>query len=489
MRPIVRRCLLSLSVLAVLASGCSDSESSSPPADIPPVVADNAFVVSASQSDAVAVETDQLVFPAAGNEDLLDRKAGDVIVGRRSTTADSKNPYGFLRKVKTIAKAGDTIVVTTEAASLSEAIVQGKTATVVTQNVSPQGMGGLLGGEVSLSGKVLDSPTFGVKAKVSQGHLKFTPKFDIGMQFGFMSVKEFHAIATGTLDVALALEVSSSMAVSEKFVDLTVFEAPPYVLPPQFIGPIPIEETVRFSVKLTCDLTDKAQFSIEAGASATSTTSIGARYQNKDWSKVATQSFSWQPIGPNLEGKVSGRVRCILKPELALMFYDVAGPFINVGPYVSAGVEVPPCKWDIKAGIEGNFGGKVAILDKTLASASLKLFDQSWELASGSCDAADAGAEGGCSLSVPAPSGWTCEAAKYGDCKCDCGCGVEDYDCQGVTGACSGCTHDVCTSGEPLKPSCNECTAKVCANDSYCCNTQWSGSCVMGAQDLCGLCK
>jgi hypothetical protein len=53
------------------------------------------------------------------------------------------------------------------------------------------------------------------------------------------------------------------------------------------------------------------------------------------------------------------------------------------------------------------------------------------------------------------------------------------------TSSCS-CTHDLCTTGNPLDSGCSDCTARVCASDSHCCNTAWDSTCVEEAQFFCG---
>jgi hypothetical protein len=91
----------------------------------------------------------------------------------------------------------------------------------------------------------------------------------------------------------------------------------------------------------------------------------------------------------------------------------------------------------------------------------------------------DAGGAG-----VSPPDTWSCDASKFGDCMCDCGCGAPDIDC--ADGTCSGCGHDECTAGDPLGASCTDCTTKVCAADPYCCDQYWGVSCFDDVQNLCG---
>lgn len=47
------------------------------------------------------------------------------------------------------------------------------------------------------------------------------------------------------------------------------------------------------------------------------------------------------------------------------------------------------------------------------------------------------------------------------------------------------CNHDICTRGERLGVQCNECTAKVCEKDSYCCTTAWDAECIRKTESLC----
>src|SRR5436190_2114658 len=70
-------------------------------------------------SDAT-VEADRLIFAAAGNgnDELLALQAGDLLVSQRGD--------GYLRKVVAVTRAGASIVVTTTAAALEEAIVDGE---------------------------------------------------------------------------------------------------------------------------------------------------------------------------------------------------------------------------------------------------------------------------------------------------------------------------------------------------------------------------
>lgn len=73
-------------------------------------------------SDQVVVAPDQLSFPKAGNEALLALKPGAPLVGNRSAT-NGQNPFGFLRKVKSVKEVAGQIVVETEPARLQDVMM------------------------------------------------------------------------------------------------------------------------------------------------------------------------------------------------------------------------------------------------------------------------------------------------------------------------------------------------------------------------------
>ena len=49
------------------------------------------------------------------------------------------------------------------------------------------------------------------------------------------------------------------------------------------------------------------------------------------------------------------------------------------------------------------------------------------------------------------------------------------------------CTHDICTEGVALSPSCDPCVATICALDPFCCDTAWDGKCTAAVVTACGL--
>jgi hypothetical protein len=98
------------------------------------------------------------------------------------------------------------------------------------------------------------------------------------------------------------------------------------------------------------------------------------------------------------------------------------------------------------------------------------------------------GAQLGGGSCTPSCSGKTC-----GDDGCGGSCGscASGQSCSGgvcVTGGGGGgtCSHPICSTGGKLTSTCDTCATKVCASDSYCCNTAWDSICVGEVGSICG---
>ena len=73
------------------------------------------------------------------------------------------------------------------------------------------------------------------------------------------------------------------------------------------------------------------------------------------------------------------------------------------------------------------------------------------------------------------------------DCPPTCGDGQCNGNETGQTCAqdCS-CAHNICQTGDPLAADCDPCVTMVCAQDPFCCDNSWDGTCVSEADSICG---
>lgn len=49
------------------------------------------------------------------------------------------------------------------------------------------------------------------------------------------------------------------------------------------------------------------------------------------------------------------------------------------------------------------------------------------------------------------------------------------------------CAHDRCASGAPLDPACDPCVAAICADDPFCCESEWDAQCTSEVESACSI--
>lgn len=265
-----------LALTGALAA-CKDAGDDAPPSSskLPPknttsfsnvAVNPKATWTTAKQRDSVQIEENRLIFPASGNDALLKKKAGDILVSDRS--AKGNNPDGFMRKVVSVTKAGGSIEMTTEPAYLNEVLIgqfevvadsadlRAMTAEELGASAAGYDLPGLAPqAEVSASfdlGKdvkdlklfdfkvgAMDIPvsdgqvgvSIGGSVKVNEASFHFKPSIRVGGEIdvpgGFWDkfnpvnyVQEFHVIAKGQVDSKMVIGGSGAIsveAVPEKY--------------------------------------------------------------------------------------------------------------------------------------------------------------------------------------------------------------------------------------------------------------------------------
>lgn len=381
--------------------------------------------------------------------------------------------------------------------------------------------------------------------KVNKGSLTFTPRWDVGAQIGRISLdprqllKEAHAIGTGSLDAQLEVQATLALTGNPTGADLaaliaqgltgspnTVLADADMTLASINLGALNAPASAHFRAELTCAVDWGGTVDVVVGANANATLSAGFRYANQQFTPVFEKSGSFAPVGPNYTLGGAVHVLCEVVPRFDLKLFGVATGALWARPYLSLGAEAE-CNTSTGPRLTGKYAGyafagvgAAASLDVDLFglysySKECTLFDLNrgknvsgtFPLpggASATCtsvpiparpepsalpgelcfaSAQSTGAQAACLPNgSPIPSGWTCDAAKYGDCTCDCNCGAADRDC--AAGACGTCTHDVCTTGAPLGNMCTDdgqggaCIQAICNADPYCCTTSWGASCV-----------
>ncbi len=434
-----------LTTLSVASMGCSSNDSASSSGD-DVVISENALVASSSFERTVAVASNHLEAPIRGNEAFLDQLApGKVLVGSRSDLPGSKNPDGFLVRVVSVTRSGAMATITTEPAGLNEVIEQGSFGVTSTAVAFTGGSGGVstqAGGSVGKTVDVVFPPqdlyTFDesvagaqgnaqVSGKVSlkEGHFKFAPQLsyqaDIKKAFGFIPTGvKFEANATGELDASAMITADIAAAANanlqanyEKIIGgkpVSIFVSAPAPLPSVKVGPVNVTSSAQLRIDATCTVKDTGgEAHAAAGVTVLGKASAGVKYDGA-WTHTAEKTLTATPT-LTYEAKGKAEINCKLEGVVAIKLFGAATAEITIGSSVvfegqamAMSGQQASASCFLKAGVEGNFNGKLEVLGFKVASKQFQLFD--YEFAPAGCSTPssttptpDAGA------ATPAPQG------------------------------------------------------------------------------------
>lgn len=302
--------------------------------------------------------------------------AGDVIL--------SNGPEPFLRKVISSNRSGGQLAVLTQPAALTDAILQGhvqshrdplsepvpqrpgQTALIIPVDKLALDFAGT---------KVID--TTGIKVNLNRGTVSFRPSLDVDLQIEDGTLTRFHAILSGDLEASMGVTITADRSFNRSF-STTIWQSPPYTVT-QLVGVVPVVEVVTVSLVLSGDVHAGASGTIDLGAaSAKASLDAGAKYDNGEWSAIATPSIDFDARGPSLAASASAGASLRLTTRIDVKFYDVVGPHLIVGAYARtnlSGSVANGVDWTGRVGMDGSFGGDLSVLGKNLASYNQLLFD------------------------------------------------------------------------------------------------------------------
>jgi hypothetical protein len=412
--------LLGLAVLTAAAPGCSSSDdtSSSDSAkkkDIyaekrPPVLVNEAVNADQAFADDAVVADDSITIPTAGHEAMIAKiKEGTVLAGNRTSKplADDAqdlgpNPYGFLRKVKSISVVGPNTVLKTEKASLDEWLQDGdidwsstKSLLDGTVQIAPPDADGKTVTTKSLhiltedsketntsgSGSAAINATLGsggVGVKVSNAQFTMGAKYEGYMKVRYKELRFLPDPPTGvayksllTLDPEVSADiefkVTGSATLAETEWNTRAFAVP---LP----GPVPT--TLRLEPTIKCSLAAGGEISVVINAKIGAHAATGfqgdagfTHFDLDDISQPATPTggFTFKSVN----GKVAVTGKCEIQAKPILLAFDAIGLQGKIGPYVSiagnacggasAGGANGGFTLTEEHGISGEFGGRIQV--------------------------------------------------------------------------------------------------------------------------------
>lgn len=328
---------------------------------------------------------------------------GNVIVGAQGD--------GFLRRVTTAQSAGGILTVQSTEASLTDVVRHGSFQAQVDMTSAlttwipgripaegevlwgpvelvdaPAGVA-LSAAGISLSGLdfcgMVNCPGSVKNFKLVSGVVGFDPRIDLGAKIEEFELTEFHTIATGelALDFAVLLEAEQSTSFEAKST-LALVRRYFYAQ----IGWLPVVGYVQFEVEAAFKAGATIKGRIQGGFENKHTMSIGARYEAASgWEGVFESERSFNAHQPSLSdstllGQIELEARVSVTPELRLIFYGAAGPFINVEPYGKANLSfgTHACALKSVAGIDSKVGFTITVLDPKVGTFSQTFSPFTW---------------------------------------------------------------------------------------------------------------
>jgi hypothetical protein len=437
----------------------------------------------------------------------------------------------------TLQEAVDTLVVHTKL-TMPDLTMEGPAPASVGHGLDlhPMGKGGTTVKLLDYSGKNLfevkdtakgadgmDVPYI-VYAGIDTGTLGFTPTYDFDADIGFLKLKSFKVNATGKLEAKLVLAAGvkfdpsvtaerqaalAGKALTKSF--STTLADYDVNLGSIGLGGIKLPASAHYTTTLNCDFSFTAPVEAKVGGTASASITVGLAYADGKLTPSFDKSATLAPTAPEYTKEGMMRAYCTVSPKFSLKFFGVATADLTANAYAGMGAS-QTCggkdasgtkalvHGDAEAGVSAKVLAKVDLFGLYKWKKECTLFDLDGKVQYDTTYPYPGGAAATCTVAGPFPlpppvpanpagcfgesdTGPTTPGGGVPDPSGILDGGGADSSTPLIPGT---CTHDVCTAGEKLGQACDDCTMKVCAADSYCCDTFWGLSCFDSVQKYCG---
>jgi len=371
-RILVHALLVSAIVLSVCLASCNGSNGSTTIPESTKVLDETTL----NYLSGASVNSSTLVFENTTDQ-LSSLSVGDVIVSGVSEAT----PYGLLRKVTNIVADGNQMTVETVAATLEDAI---QDCTIDTNwRLQSDGNFAPLGSNEAINalGESVEALATGFYLQLddvvlydNDGNLdtrgdqitadlsvNLNIDVDIGWTISWFRMTEAHF--QSTISVTSEVETSCTVAVLEIHPKLEVYRQ--YLAPfTVMVGPVPVVILPMLSINIGLD--GEVSAGITAGVTANAELTAGVQYADENWSPIASfsTSFDWQE--PSLTAGC--KVKVFAGPQLSLLLYGEAGPYIEVRGYLELDADIFRTPWwELYGGLEADVGFKVEAMGHEIA--------------------------------------------------------------------------------------------------------------------------
>lgn len=282
---------------------------------------------------------------------------------------------GVLRRVTSVDPRDGLLVLGTEAATLTDALVDAQVA-VQMQGGKADGVSGLtFDGAARGVGNGLVFGRGGVDVNVTEASFGFDPAFDLDLDISRGSLESFSAVAHGDLDARVAMDVTVEAVAAGAQYSIDIWKRD-YVFV-QWVGGIPVVETVALKVsagvRIESDIEETINVSL--GGAAYGSVAAGAEFADGAWDLVGENTIAFSALPTTVTGEGSMAIRAFIEATVVLKFYGVVGPGIGIAPYV--GLDRTNGVVSRRVGVVGEWRGVVSLplIDDAWIGVQGRLFD------------------------------------------------------------------------------------------------------------------
>lgn len=325
-----------------------------------------------TDAEIVSITDDEVVL--SFSDSFLCINPGDVIV----SGGIHCGTYGFLRTVTEQRVLGNTMILSTRNASLTDAIRNCEVETIlhfspgrdaVTVTEVMEGVSGKYM-NIDLSEVTLFSGDVGgsyLTVEITSGTIVFDPEIDLGFEIRNSQINEFHAIASGDafLDCDFLASLTGSVELSR---DTTLYSYSQVFV--QWVGWVPVVEVATLSFVAGFDLNSTTGSNITTGFDLNTFVTAGAEYENNTWSSVWETGVALNAHPTEWCGCSNIELQGYVMPVVSVAFYGIVGPYIEIVPYLTFEGQAEgkfEYFWQTIGGIEAVLGFDVSILGYSIA--------------------------------------------------------------------------------------------------------------------------
>lgn len=280
---------------------------------------------------------------------------------------------GYLRRIRTMQRVGNTLVLDTEQAFLDEVILAGRIEETFTPTLRQFPGASPASGGFNLSGISLyrDLESEESEVVIDSGFFRFDPLIDFSMAVIRGEGISFAATARGQMlyDCLILARLKKELEYSSRY-RLVSFYQETILYNDDLPVPVEIELSLEMEVSIDASYYDSCLF----GYSEAGTIDIELDYTGGEWSTADRSEFSHTDAVFGAEGYAHGDIEVRMIPSINISFYNEASYAIGSYPLLSAScaTETPPVwEWGLFASTCRDISFTGGAISRTIPEFSL----------------------------------------------------------------------------------------------------------------------